>query len=144
MDHLASPYMFVENLRYSLESGESLMVVIKRYIKTKRDPFALTLEEWAIVAQMERYQPGQFQKSLPLYRKTIFDLLDLARSGVSIIDPLKAMEKEMIQICEHDLGRHLDKLPFKLMLPMLFMQFPAVLMLIIGPLLIQFFAEVGT
>lgn len=144
MDDLAAPYIFVENLRYCLESGESVMSVIKRYVKERRDPFSEMLEQWIVLAQMEKYQAGQFQKTLPLYRKSIFDLLDLARNGVSIIEPLKSMEKELVNICEYDLGRHLDKLPFKLMVPMLFLQFPAVLMLIIGPLLVQFFAEVGS
>lgn len=144
MDDLAQPYVFVETLRYCLESGESLMAIIKRYTKETHGEFSLTVAEWFERSQLERYVAGDFQKTLPLYRKSIFDLLDLARSGASIIEPLKSMEKELVQICEHDLNRHVDKLPFKLMIPMLLLQFPAVMMLLIGPLLIQFLTEVGS
>lgn len=144
MDNLAAPYIFVENLRYGLESGESLMTIIKRFVRNDTSDFSLVMERWIVSSQQEKYSPGHFQKNLTLYRRSIFDLLDLAKAGASIIEPLKSMEKELISICENDLQKHLDKLPFQLMIPMLFLQFPAVLILIIGPLLIQFFAEVGS
>jgi hypothetical protein len=144
MDNLATPYVFVEHLRYGLESGESLMSIIKRFVLNDISEFSFTMNKWIVFSQQERYTPGDFQKNLPIYRKSIFDLLDLAKSGASIVEPLKSMEKELISICENDLQRHIDKLPFQLMIPMLFLQFPAVLILIIGPLLIQFFSEVGS
>lgn len=144
MDNLATPYVFVEHLRYGLESGESLMVIIKRFVRNDMSEFSFTMNRWIVFSQQEQYIPGGFQKNLQIYRRSIFDLLDLAKSGASIVEPLKSMEKELISICENDLQRHLDKLPFQLMIPMLFLQFPAILILIIGPLLIQFFSEVGS
>lgn len=144
MDNLATPYVFVEHLRYGLESGESLMVIIKRFVRNDMSEFSFTMNRWIVFSQQEQYRPGGFQKNLPVYRRSIFDLLDLAKSGASIVEPLKSMEKELISICENDLQRHLDKLPFQLMIPMLFLQFPAILILIIGPLLMQFFSVVGS
>lgn len=144
MDNLAASYIFVEHLRYGLESGDTPAITIKKFVREERTEFGSLLEKWLVMSQSENYRGGEFQKSLSLYRKSIFDLLDLSKTGVSIIDPLKSMEKEMVQICENDLQKHLDKLPFQLMIPMLFLQFPAVLLLVIGPLLLQFLAEVGS
>lgn len=144
MDNLAASYLFVEHLRYCLESGDTVVTAIKKFVRLERTEFALLLEKWLILSLSEQYNAGEFQKPLSLYRRSVFDLLDLTKTGVSIVEPLKSMEKEMVQICENDLQKHLDMLPFQLMIPMLFLQFPAVLLILIGPLLIQFFTEVGT
>lgn len=144
MDRLADPYLFVENLRYSLDSGESVFGAIKVYVQENSDSFTLLLEQWLIAIQNQNFKPGVFQQELPLFRKSIFDLLDLARQGVSIMDSLKLMEEELLKMCENDLDSHLDKLPFKLMIPMLGLQFPALMILLLGPLLIQFLQEVGS
>lgn len=143
MDDLAMPYIFVANLRYELESGSALLAIVKRNAQEASDSFGHQLEMWLVNSQTQRLPTGELQKAWPLYRKSIFDLLDMGRSGISIIEPLKSMEQELLVICENDLQRHLDRLPFKLMIPMLFFQFPGVMLLIIGPLMVQFFAEVG-
>ena len=143
MEYLATPYIFVEYLRYSLESGENFQASLKRFIFENPSSFSEQLQKWLILKQIGKTGVGDFQKKFPVAKKSIFDILDLAYGGVSIIEPLKSMEKELFHICEHDLGKHLDKLPYKLMIPMMLLQFPAVLMLLIGPLLVQFFSELG-
>lgn len=144
MDDIAAPYVFIEKLRHELEAGASLLPVLRRYVRENTNDLSEQLELWLLHVQTQSLPVGEVQKSWPLYRKSIFDLLDLSRSGVSIIEPLKSMEQELLKVCENDLQRHLDRLPFKLMVPMLFLQFPAVMLLIVGPLMIQFFAEVGS
>ncbi len=144
MDAIASPYIFVESLRYELESGGTLLPIVRNLSQEISGEFGLQIEQWLANTQTNRLEVGEVQKSWSLYRKSIFDLLDMSRAGVSIIEPLKSMEKEMLQICENDLQRHLDRLPFKLMVPMLFFQFPGVMLLIVGPLMVQFFTEIGS
>lgn len=143
MEYLAMPYIFVENLRYSLESGENLQASIKKFIAENPSSFTHLLQEWLVLRQVGKQPFGEFQRTFPVARKSIFDLLDLAYGGVSVIEPLKSMEAELFQMCDHDLAKHLDKLPYKLMIPMMTLQFPAVLLLLIGPLLVQFFTEIG-
>lgn len=144
MDYIAAPYIFIESLRYELESGASLLPIIRRYIQESSNDLSEQLEVWLANTQTQRLPTGELQKNWPIYRKSIFDLLDLSRSGVSIIEPLQSMEQELLKICENDLQRHLDRLPFKLMIPMLFFQFPSVMLLLIGPLMVQFFTEVSS
>jgi hypothetical protein len=144
MDNLAAPYTFLIHLRQSLEGGESLHTFLKKYLhSSKQDEFALSLEKWWVSQRNEHRPVDKLDVKLNVYRRALFELLSMSMKGASIIEPLKALELEFETLCLHDLDRHLDKLPFKLMIPMLFLQFPAVLLLLLGPLLLQFLSEVN-
>ena len=78
-----------------------------------------------------------------IYQKAIWDLLMLSQQGVSLIVPVRELELELRFVCEEQLEQHLATLPYKLMIPLLFLQFPALMVILLGPLLAQLLTEVA-
>ena len=50
---------------------------------------------------------------------------------------LKDLEKEIMEVCKEDLEKHLEKLPYICLIPLMLFQFPAFLLLLIGPLVLN-------
>ncbi|MCB9072432.1 MAG: hypothetical protein H6623_02330 [Bdellovibrionaceae bacterium] len=144
MDNLAAPYVFVVELRQGLQAGRTLTATVRSFITARpQDSFCVLLCEWHM-AQQQGKKISRNHKLLNVYRSSLLDLMDMSLQGIGIIEALQALEKEFERLCLYDLDRHNDKLPFKLMIPLLLLQFPAVLLLILGPLIKQFLLEVGT
>jgi len=142
MENLAPPYIFILSLIQDLESGVSARLCVQNYLKRQCDGFTPTLALWLQSVEVGHTQFQSLREELPTFRRAIFDLLDYSLQGVSILDPARSLEIEMREFSELQLEKHLAKLPFTLMLPVLFLQFPALLMLILGPLVFYLIKEV--
>lgn len=77
------------------------------------------------------------------HQRVLFDLLYQSVQGKSIFEPIQSLEQEMREASISELDTHLGKLPYKLMIPLLLLQFPALLLLILGPLIFHFLKEVS-
>ncbi len=144
MEHLAPAYDFVLNLIQDLESGTPARVSVKTYVKSTQGDFTDQLVLW--VLHTEKGQAHLFQKqkeSMNSYRRAIFDLLDYSLQGISILEPLTLIEKELRLVSEQRIETHLGRLPFLLLIPLMLLQFPALLILILGPLLVHLLKEVS-
>lgn len=139
MDGLAPPYHFVLDLIYELESGGSVRIAVRRYTSQFQGAFADALKGWLI--KQQGLSPENKTGHNSSYQQAIFDLLDLSSQGGSILLPLYELEKEIRFACEEQLERHLSALPYKMMVPLLLFQFPALLLLLLGPLLGQLLKE---
>lgn len=142
MEHLAPPYQFILELIYELESGGTVRAAVKKYVEVHQNEFCLILKHW-----MHRQQYGDQTLVVPelksSYQKAIWDLLQLSQQGVSLLGPLYEVEKELRFVCEEKLEQHLSTLPYKMLIPLLFFQFPALLLLLLGPLIGQLLSEVS-
>ncbi len=143
MENLAPPYQFVLMLIQEIESGVAARTAVKKYVQSTHGEFSNQLLSWQLLT--EKGQSAVFQKQkdkMTTFRRAIFDLLDFSLQGVSILEPLHLLEKELRDVSEQHLDTHLGKLPFKLMIPLILFQFPALLILILGPLLVHLMKEV--
>lgn len=142
MEDLAPPYHFILELIYELESGGVVRAAVKKYLEVHNNSFCLFLKQW-----LRKQQLGEAAlrgpSSMSSYQKAIWDLLELSQQGASLMAPLYELEKELRFVCEEQLEQHLALLPYKLMIPLLFFQFPALLLLLIGPLIGQLLSEVS-
>jgi len=144
VENLAPPYQFVLFLIQELESGRAPRLAVKSYIPQSAGEFADQLLAWQVLVEQGKAALFQQRKEeMNAFRRAIFDLLDFSLQGVSILEPLYQLEKELRDVSEQRLEEHLGKLPFKLMIPLLLCQFPAMLILILGPLLIHLMREVS-
>jgi tight adherence protein C len=126
-----------------MESGQPARIAVKKYLRESRGEFADLLLSWHLLTEQGKTALFQAQNGgLNAYRRSIFDLLDFSLQGVSILEPLHLLEKELRDVSEQRLEAHLGQLPFKLMIPLLLFQFPSLLLLILGPLLIHLMKEV--
>ena len=143
MENLAPPYQFVLSLIQELESGVPARIAVKKYVRGARGEFADQLLSWQLLAEQGKGALFQKQKDkMNAFRRSIFDLLDYSLQGVSILEPLHLLEAELREVSEQRLDEHLGKLPFKLMIPLMLFQFPALLILILGPLVVHLMQEV--
>lgn len=142
MEHLAPPYQFTLDLLYELESGGTARSAVKKYTTHFQNEFCLLLRHWLRVQEF-----GELVIAEPIfkssYQKAIWDLLVLSQQGVSLIIPVRELELELRFVCEEQLEQHLATLPYKLMIPLLFLQFPALMVILLGPLLAQLLTEVA-
>ena len=136
MVSLAPPLQAVLEIRLHIESGQSVSQAIKTYIQsTLEDPFAKELGLWLFAEETGRFFNTQTLKSI--YRKHLIDILKRGLRGEPVLKILEEYEKDLIEICKEDLEKHLQKLPFISLIPLLLFEFPALLIILIGPLLLN-------
>jgi hypothetical protein len=142
MEHLAPPYQFTLDLLYELESGGTARSAVKKYTTQFQNEFCIILRHWLRLQEFGELVIAEptFKSS---YQKAIWDLLMLSQQGVSLVIPVRELELELRFVCEEQLEQHLATLPYKLMIPLLFMQFPSLMVILLGPLLAQLLTEVA-
>ncbi len=121
-------------LRRSVESGENLRLGLQRFCREKGE-FPLFCRRW-----IERRDRGGNQMELlkelkSPYRRSVIMVLERGLSGEPIQSTLFEMERELERACLDEIERHLATLPFRAMVPLLFFLFPAMMILILSPLL---------
>lgn len=136
MVSLAPPLQAVLEIRLYIESGKSVSQAIKSYVQSSlTDSFAKELGLWLFAEETGGFFDTQTLKSI--YRKHLMDILKRGLKGEPILEILEDYEKDLIEICKEDLEKHLQKLPFITLIPLLLFEFPALLILLIGPLLLN-------
>ena len=131
---LAPPLKAALEIRLQMENGHSVSQSVKNYIQNRiHDEFAKDLSLWLFSIETGK----SFQKPLSFYRKTLIEILERGLQGDPILDRLKEFEKETLEISKEELDKHLEKLPFICMIPLMLFQFPAFLLLLLGPVVLQ-------
>jgi hypothetical protein len=121
-------------IRRGLESGESIRGLLMRQSRSG-DPFSRFCRRW-----IERHDRGGDLTPLWIelkspHRRVLLRVLERGLKGDPIHASLMEIEKELAEACRIEMDRHLALLPFRLMVPLLFLLFPAVLLLILAPFL---------
>lgn len=134
MEDLSPTLYLLWDVKRSLEKGQSIQTGIKIFLAKPNDiKFHRQVEQWW---QAQNHKSGHFDKSkVYMTRKYLLDILEVGLTGQSILETLKVYEKELIQNCEDEVQAHLSRLPLLLLFPLMGMIFPALMLLLIGPLL---------
>lgn len=141
MDSLAPPLRALLNIKLKIQSGISTRESIREYVKEALDcSFAQDLSLWLFHIESESNEnpPKLFQRP---FRKMLVEVLKQGLEGEQILKSLEILEAEIVEASHRDLENQLQKLPFILMVPLLFLQLPAFLLLIFGPLLSKMLQE---
>jgi len=120
-------------VRQSLECGESVRNAVREYLMKNQDNAGRELSAWLA------WQGGdQNQRTVRSpQRKVLFDLISRGLGGESILSQLAQLEEELSESAKIELERFSAALPLKALIPLLLLQFPALLILLFGPLLRQ-------
>lgn len=136
MEDLAPPLRLTLSLRFDLERNLPVTAAIQNYVAKERE------KEWRETVQMLLLQQQAggspdviIRQQRSSYRRAIFSLILRGHRGEPIYSQLCQIEEEMLQASQEELEHFHLGLPIRTLLPLLLLQFPAFLILLIGPLL---------
>lgn len=128
----------VQCVIFAIDSGSSVKTGILNFLHKNNSEFSIQVKKWLF--QIERGDWGA-AKTLSfdsIYRRQCLLILEHGLRGDPIRQNLEIFVFELKQACEIELEVYLARLPFRLMLPVLLLQFPAFLILLFQPILSQF------
>jgi hypothetical protein len=131
MENLAPSLKLILSLRYALESGRSLNLALKDYLLSVRDDLSEFLLLWSRKLERgERQDPSLHLKSPT--QVVLVHLIEKGLEGQHIHGKLLEIENEVIERCRVEMASATQKLAFRLLIPLLLFQFPALLILFLG------------
>jgi hypothetical protein len=143
MEDLTPPLLCaVRELRWRISSGISMKEAFRFYLEDTCSPFSQHLREWWALKCQGRAQAGGGFTSH--YQRALIDLVERGCGGQPTLDHLCALEDEIEKAAQAELELHIATLPFKVLIPLLLFQFPAYLILLLGPLLRELSSQMGS
>lgn len=134
MDSLNPVLLLVFGLRKSIENGESLRRGLQKFAAGDGDLQQFS-RRWMNFRENGGDHMGLLKDLRSPYRRAVFLLVERGFQGEPIHGLLIDTEKEIERACLEEIDRHLAVLPFRLMVPLLLMLFPAMMILILAPFL---------
>lgn len=154
---LAPPLRAVLEIRLEIENGVSAAQAIRSFSRRAvDDTFAKELGLWLFAFETGQglswppaQKPAGEKKSLWLFpraqkpavkspfRRQLVDILTRGLRGEPVLDALADLEESLKTATEEDLERHLQKLPFISLIPLMLFELPAFLLLLVGPLILD-------
>ncbi len=139
MENLSPTLVLIWDVLRAIESGNSANKGLQQYIlRSIEHSFHKGVQKWWSQLLINQPAPQLFADTV--LKRQLLHLIKLGHNGESIYEPLKALEVELILSCEDEINQHLALLPFKMLFPLFFFIMPAVMIVLIVPLLdlIQF------
>ena len=138
MEGLAPPMKLVLSIKYGMDRGDSVRTALQKYFENRQDEFSQQVFKWYGLLQVGN-SPQEVLSSLKSpYRKALLSVLERGLRGEPIYTVLLQLEQEMAEAARDEMERFVAVLPVKMLLPLLLLQFPAYLILLLGPLLKSF------
>lgn len=134
MANIAPSLLLLWDVKRSLEKGKSVSFGVKNYLmRPVQDNFKSNIEIWwaSQTNNLIIFNKSQLNHK----RRYLLDLLEAGLRGHSILTALSDLENELILSCELEIQNYVAKLPFLTLIPLMFFVFPAMMILLIAPLL---------
>ncbi len=132
MENLNPTLRLIMSLREGLEKGESPRQSLQNFIQTETGPLAENLKLWWIQLETRSAEPPCFQ--LTRSQKATVNLIQRSFQGESIGAGLALLQQEVTEKCENQIEAYVQGLPLRSLLPLIFLIFPAYLLILLGPL----------
>lgn len=141
MENLTPPLLrALREIKWLIQSGKPMKEALQVYLEGTNDVFASLLrEQW--IAKSQNSKPcAEFPTH---FQNAFWNLISRGCSGQPVLEALEALESEVTLAAEAELDDHLASLPFKVLIPLLLFQFPAYLLLLLGPMLRELQRQLG-
>lgn len=138
MEGLNPPLELLITVKRSLERGHSVKNGLSEFIKESSSPWVLEVSQWMSLLQQGLSADTVLRQQISNHRRILLKTLERGLKGESIYQTLNNLEEEIVLACEVSLAQSLGRLPFLLLMPLLLLQMPAFLLLLLGPLLSEF------
>lgn len=130
----------IQELRWQISSGQSTREALRTFFESHHNDLSRRFQECWIQCEQENFRSPKWPSP---YQEALFDLLMRGRRGEPILAVLEQLYEEVEHAADLELQRHLSQLPFLALLPLLFLQFPAFLLLLLGPVLRHLQSSMG-
>ena len=143
MEDLTPPLLLmVRELRWRVASGLSMREAVRLHLESAPGQLADELREWWVLRARDRATtpPPSYRSHL---RRAVIELIERGLAGQPTLEHLRALESEIENAAHDELSAHIAALPFRVLLPLLMFQFPAFLILLLGPLLRELGEKMG-
>jgi len=139
MEYLAPPLKHLITIKMSVENGESVRMAVEKILKHPwRDDFYYLLQEFMIHWDQGMDVYPLIAKIKSPYQRAIMNVVCHGFKGETVLNQLHELEDEIVRACEIDIEKHIQRLPIITLLPLMLLQFPAFIILFIGPVLAEF------
>ncbi|AGH96717.1 hypothetical protein [Pseudobdellovibrio exovorus] len=141
MENISPSLLLLWDVKRSLAKGHSVAQGVRQFllrddVGSKDSDFIVCVEQWWVSQNNPSFL---FNKtSLSLHRQYLLELLEAGLRGQSISAALNNLESELILSCEGEMQERLMRLPLLSLLPLLFLIFPSLMIVLISPLLEAF------
>lgn len=151
MESIAPPLALLLCVKRAIEKGQPTREGVLNYIRTGQQDqngenhaeFSGQVALWLSLLKQGQSTQKIISVTISPQRRVLLQLLERGFAGEAIYQTLCQLEIEIVEACQDELARRLARLPFILLIPLLFFQFPAFLLLLFGPLLQNFFHSLG-
>ncbi len=126
-----------------MSSGKSMNEAFQLYLERTNDGLASRLRQLWILKNKNVRNIAAADELPTYYQRAFWQLVERGSRGEPTMDALRALETEVESKAEAELDAHVAALPFKVLLPLLLFQFPAYLLLLLGPLLRELQRQLG-
>lgn len=137
MEGLAPPLKCLLEVKLDLLNGESLKSSLLRYIKNHSDEFSFLVQIWMFHYEQGKSFQAHMEKVKSPYRRILIEVFELGIEGQPILKRLEELKLEMMEACQSEIDLYLSRLPFLSLFPLFFFQFPAFLLLMLGPVILE-------
>jgi hypothetical protein len=136
MENIAPPLEMLLSIRWSLEKGDSVRVSVINYIDEISDlKWKEEVTLWWSVCNARASTQAIHARQKSLYRLTVLQILEQGLAGAPIYQQICQLEEETRLACEDEIEKYSALLSIRALIPLLFLQFPAFFLLLLGPLL---------
>jgi len=125
----------VQHIRWQIGSGAGMRDAIRSYLDAHADSFADQLRDHWFLHTQATHRGRQIRPFATEYQKILWELICRGAQGEPIEAALFGLEQEITHAAQFELDEHVSALPLKVLVPLLLLQFPAYLVLLLGPLL---------
>lgn len=129
---------FIESLISYLTSGESLMSSTQKAYSAKKDIISVQAKKWLDLIHNGQDCTAFYENIKESENLSLFLILESGRQGLPIIQSLKELYIEIKKSNHLKIKEYNQSLPYKMLFPMLFMFFPALTILFLGPYILEF------
>lgn len=128
--------VLVWDLKRVLDKGLSVQSGVQTFLKRKNeDKFVNQMKIWLQLDKNARLVHAQ--KCFNMHQMAVLRTIELGLSGQSIYEQICNLESEIVETCETDIQEHIAKLPILMQIPLIFLVFPAICILLLVPTLAQ-------
>lgn len=143
MEDLAPPFVLATEIRRGLENGEHVRIAVKKFLDGKKSDFHSVVLKWFLLVERGEKTDLLLATVQSPYRRSLLSLCEKSFKGASISNPLKDLEEEIANATQAEVDAFISKLPLLALIPLLLFQFPAFMLLLVGPILSEAMMTLG-
>ena len=137
MENLNPTYRLLLALKAGLESSLPTKIILHKFLLDCNDQTAQDLTQILISIERGKSSDCFMQKLRGIYRQSVYNLVLRGLRGEPILTQVNSLEEEIREACRMEIEAFAATLPMKSLIPLLLFQFPAILLLLVGPFLLQ-------